>query len=68
MTTRMLSSVTEAQDNSMLLVFLSSPDLVSPIQLCVFREGPCLNYMTKCVGGVQLLLKCKRILALGPYN
>lgn len=47
MTTRLLSSVTEPQENSILLVFLSSPDLVSHIRLCVFREGPIPNYVPK---------------------
>lgn len=47
MTTRALSAVTEPQENSALLVFLSSPDLVSHIRLCIFREGPFLNYVIK---------------------
>lgn len=47
MTTRVLSSVSEPQENSILFVFLSSPDLRSYIRLCVFREGRFLNCVTK---------------------
>lgn len=47
MKTRVPSSVTEPPENSILLVFLSSSDLVSHIRLCAFRKEPFLNYVTK---------------------
>lgn len=46
-TTRVVSSITEPQENSKLFAFLSSPDLVSHIRLCVFKEGHFLNYVSK---------------------